>query len=58
MGPPGPIEEIFEDFTEAGGLKAPKKITVNQNGKKFAELAIEEYKINSGVKPEDLSKKP
>jgi zinc protease len=58
VGPAGPMEEIFEDFTEAGGLKAPKKITVNQNGKKFAELTVEEYKLNSGVKPEDLIKKP
>ncbi len=58
MGGPGTMEEIFEDFSEAGGVKAPKKITVNQGGKKFAELTVEEYKINTGVKPEDLSKKP
>ncbi|MBZ5592972.1 MAG: insulinase family protein [Acidobacteriia bacterium] len=58
MGPPGPMEEIFDDFDQAGGIKAPKRITVNQNGKKFAELTVEEYKLNSGLKSEDLSKKP
>ena len=58
MGGPGAMEEIFEEFGPAGGLKAPKKVTINQNGKKFAELTIEEYKINSGIKPEDLSKQP
>jgi zinc protease len=58
MGPPGDLEEIFEDFVDAGGIKAPKKITVNQGGKKFAELTIVEYKLNSGIKVEDLSKKP
>jgi hypothetical protein len=31
---------------------------VNQNGKKFAELAIEEFKFNSGLKADELSKKP
>jgi hypothetical protein len=58
MGGPVAMEEIFEDFTQAGAVKAPKKITVNQNGKKFAELTIEEYKINTGIKPEELSKQP
>jgi hypothetical protein len=58
MGPSGAMEEIFDDFGEAGGIKVPKKITVNQNGKKFAELTIGEYRVNSGIKPEELSKKP
>ena len=57
-GPSGLMEEIFEDFQQAGEIKVPKKVTVNQNGKKFAELTIEEYKFNSGLKPDDLSKKP
>ena len=54
----GSMEEIFEDFQQAGDLRVPKKVTVNQNGKKFAELTIEEFKLNSGLKPDDLSKKP
>jgi zinc protease len=58
MGPPAEVEEIFEDFVEAGGIKAPKKITVNQGGKKFAEVTIAEYKLNSGIKADELSKKP
>ncbi|HXI44273.1 MAG TPA: pitrilysin family protein, partial [Bryobacteraceae bacterium] len=58
MGGPVAMEEIFEDFTLAGGVRAPKRIIVNQNGKKFAELTIEEYKINTGIKPEELSKQP
>jgi hypothetical protein len=56
--PAGSMEEIFEDFQQAGDVKVPKKVTVNQNGKKFAELTIEEFKLNSGIKPDDLSKKP
>jgi zinc protease len=57
-GPAGVMEEIFEDVQQAGDIKVPKKITVNQNGKKFGELIIQEYKFNSGLKADDLSKKP
>jgi hypothetical protein len=57
MGGPVAMEEVLEDFGPAGGVKAPRKITVNQNGKKFAELA-KEYTINTGIKPEVLSKQP
>jgi hypothetical protein len=52
------MEEIFGDFQQAGDIKVPKKITVNQNGKMFGELTIDEYKFNSGLKADDLNKKP
>lgn len=58
MGQSAHMEEIFEDFEEAGGLKLPKKIIVNQNGAKFAEVNITERRLNSGAKAEELSKKP
>lgn len=57
-GQPGSMEDVFDDFDQARGIKVPKKITVNQGGKKFAEMTITEYKINSGIKAEDISKKP
>jgi zinc protease len=57
MGGPVAMEEVLEDFGPAGGVKVPRKITVNQNGKKFAEL-VKEYSINTGIKPEVLSKQP
>jgi zinc protease len=58
MGPSADMEETFEEFGQAGEIKAPKKVTINQNGKKFAEITITEYKLNSGIKAEDISKKP
>ena len=58
MGPPADMEEVFEEFMDAGGIKAPKRITVNRDGKKYAEISFTEYKVNSGIKPEDISKKP
>ncbi|HUJ20639.1 MAG TPA: pitrilysin family protein [Bryobacteraceae bacterium] len=58
MGPPGPMEEIFQEFADVGGIQAPKQILVNQNGKKFAEMTVQECKLNSGIKSEEISKKP
>jgi len=57
-GPPATNEELLEEFQEIDGLKLPRKITVNQNAAKFAEITVQLYKLNSGLKPEDLSKKP
>jgi zinc protease len=58
MGAPGDVEERYADWRDVGGLKVPYKITINQNGKKFADVTITDYKINSGVTIADLSKKP
>jgi zinc protease len=58
MGPPADMEVTFADFAEAGGVQAPKKITINRGGAKFAEINISGYKVNSGIKAEELSKKP
>ena len=58
MGAQGSMEEIFENFDGVGGIQVPKKITINQNGKKFGDVIIQEYKFNLGLKPDDLSKKP
>jgi predicted Zn-dependent peptidase len=50
------VEETYEDFREAGGLRVPFKATVFQNGQKFGEIQITELQYNSGLKPEDLAK--
>ena len=58
QGPPASVEEVFVEFQDVDGLKAPRKFILNQNGRKFAEVTIQEYKVNTGLKPEDLGKKP
>jgi len=58
MGPPASMEEVFDAFEDAGGIQAPMSITVNRDGARYATLSITEYKVNSGIKPEDISKKP
>ena len=57
-GPAATTEELLDEFQEIDGLKLPRKITVNQNAAKFAEITVQQYTLNSGLKPEDLSKKP
>ncbi|MDQ2900427.1 MAG: insulinase family protein [Acidobacteriota bacterium] len=58
QGPPTAIEETFSNFEAVQGIQTPRKLTIVQNGHKFADIAVRELKINSGLKPEDLSKKP
>ncbi len=55
---PSQVEEIFADWREVSGLKVPFKVTIQQGGKKFADVTVQEYKFNSGLKAEELSKKP
>ena len=57
-GPPQPVEEDFSDFREMNGVKIPFRIEIQQGGKKFAVVTVTDYKINAGLKPEDLSKHP
>ena len=53
-----PVVETFSDWREVDGIKLPFKIVIEQAGQKFADVAVSSWKLNSGLKPEDLSKKP
>ena len=55
---PAEVQETFSDWREVDGLKVPFKILVQQDGKPFGDLTVQEYKFNSGMKPEELSQKP
>jgi zinc protease len=59
-GPQGPvqIEQSFTNWREIDGIKVPFGATITQGGKKFADATIQEYKINSGLTSDELSKKP
>ncbi len=59
-GPAGPVkvEETYSDWRDVNGIKAPFKIAIQQDSKKFADVVIDDFKINSGVTSEQLSKKP
>ena len=57
-GAPLYSEDIYEDFREAGGIQVPFKITINQGGRKFSDVAVKDYKINTGLKPLELARRP
>ncbi len=55
---PASSVETFSDWRDVAGLKMPYKIAAEQDGKKVADIAISEYKFNTGLTADDLSKKP
>jgi len=57
-GAPRPVEEDFSDFHDVSGVKVPFHVDILEGGTKFAALTVEDYKINTGLKPEDISKRP
>jgi zinc protease len=53
------VEATYTNWKEAGaGLKLPHQFEITQGGKKAAEIAIQEYKLNSGLTEEGLAAKP
>ena len=57
-GPPSTIDETYDAFEEVDGIEVPKRMTIIQDGHKYADLAIESIQLNTGLKSADLSKKP
>jgi zinc protease len=57
-GPPIPAEEAWSDFEETGGVKVPHRIAVMQGGRKYAELMVTDFKVNSGIQLQELQKRP
>lgn len=51
--------EIYSDWRNVGGgLQLPFDIVIEQGGKKFATIKVTSYKVNAGLKAEDLAQKP
>jgi hypothetical protein len=58
MGEPASVVESYSEWKTEGPLRYPAKMAIEQNGTKAMELNVTEIKVNSGLKLEDLSKKP
>jgi zinc protease len=51
-------EEVYDDFRDVGGIKVPFKITLNQGGHRFSDVVVRDYKINTGLNPLELARRP
>lgn len=49
-----PMEMLFSDFKEYGGIKRPTKTVINQDGKKFMESEVQEYTPLEKVDPKEF----
>jgi predicted Zn-dependent peptidase len=52
------VTETYADWQDTNGVKLPRKITITQNGKHFADIKVTGVEIDSGLTTEQLSKKP
>jgi outer membrane lipoprotein-sorting protein len=57
-GAPSDVTITLSDYREVDGIKLPFKMTLKQGEQQMAEAVVSEYKLNSGIKPEELSKQP
>jgi hypothetical protein len=57
-GPPPVTEETWSDFREVAGIKVPFKITITEGGRKYADVTVTGFRVNSGLKLTDLDKRP
>ncbi len=58
QGSQGPVEQVYSDWRDVDGIRLPFQWTIMQGGKKFATVTIADYKVNSGLTKEEISKKP
>jgi zinc protease len=57
-GAPPLVQESYSDFRDVSGLKIPFKITITQNGQRYADVTVSEFKIGTGLTVAQLQKRP
>jgi zinc protease len=57
-GVPVYTEEVYDDFRDVGGIKIPFKVTINQGGRRYSDVVVKDYKINTGLNPLELARRP
>ena len=53
--PPAATEEIYSDYRELAGVRVPYKVVMMENGKKLADVTVTSFRVNNGLKVEDLA---
>jgi zinc protease len=54
----GHVTEAFSDWRDAGGVKLPFKSEMTRDGQPSQKAVVSELKINTGLTPGELSKRP
>jgi hypothetical protein len=57
-GQPQAMLETYSDFRDVNGIKIPFKVSAEIGGRKYAEGIIRDVKLNTGLKAEELRKRP
>ncbi|MBZ5617970.1 MAG: insulinase family protein [Acidobacteriia bacterium] len=57
-GPPVSAQEDFSDFRDVGGIKIPYQVRVMQGGRKYADVTVTDARVNTGLRVQDLGKRP
>ncbi len=57
-GPPQSMQEEYGAFREVNGIKMPHSVTILQGGRKFADVTVNEIRMNTGLTIEDLRRRP
>jgi zinc protease len=53
-----PVLETYSDYRDISGLKLPFKVAITLSGKKFQDLTVKSMQIDTGLKVQDLEKRP
>jgi zinc protease len=57
-GTPPLVQESYSDFRDVNGLKIPFKIAMTQNGQRYADVTVSEFKIDTGLTAAELQRRP
>jgi hypothetical protein len=57
-GAPADVTVTWSDWRDVDGLKLPFKTTISRGGQQGGDATVTEWKINTGLKIEDLAKQP
>ena len=52
------VQEIFTKFGEVAGVRVPYEFSTLHDGELFAETAVKEFKVNSGLALDQLERRP
>ena len=55
-GVPAHVRETITAYTDLEGVKLPLERAIEQDGKRFGQVKVEEIRVNTGVKPAELGR--